>query len=215
MMEPMHQPERLTQWSATFHERRTAVFIAGVCIVVIAAAILAPQWFASKSEQPAAMDQADEQTTETAAEHPTYRIGSSAPVTAVSANTPVSNEIVAPAPVIKPVPAPEPVKPAPATATAPPKPKPAVTSTTSSRTAAVSKAPAGYFVQVGAFKERKLADSLLKKLTSNGFNSRLIDRGNGMIGVWIGPEDTHKAAEKLQLELQKKLKLQGFITHSG
>jgi len=221
MMEPMQQPERLTQWSATFHERRTAVFIAGVCIVVIAAAMLAPQWFASKPEQQPAMNQAEGQATETPAGRPTYRIETNTPVAAVSAHTPVSNETVAPAPVVKPVPAPAAVEPTPAPppppapVTAAPKPKPVATTTTASRPTAVSKAPAGYFVQVGAFKERKLADSLLKTLTSNGFNTRLIDRGNGMLGVWIGPEDTHKAAEKLQLELQKKLKLQGFITHSG
>jgi len=227
MMEPMHQPERLTQWSATFHERRTAVFIAGVCIVVIAAAMLAPQWFASKPEQVTEINQTNEatgaQTSDTPVERPTYRIDSNTPVASVTARTPVSNEIIEPAPAVRPVPAPKPVVTAPApepakttpTVTSPPKPKPVTTIKPSNSSTTVSKAPTGYFVQVGAFKERKLADNLLKKLTSNGFNTRLIDRSNGMIGVWIGPEDTHKAAEMLQRELQKKLKLQGFITHSG
>ena len=225
-MEPNQQPERLNQWSANRHERRTAVFIAGVCIVIIAAVLIAPRWFASKGGD---ADNSGEQAESMAAgqqpeqsEQPTYRISSAPAVAGVSAETPV--EHASPQPAAAPEPAqvtpaePEPAAtvsppPAPKPVVAPVKPKPATT--TAPHQTAVSKAPAGYFVQVGSFKERKLADSLLKKLTDHGFNSRLVDRGNGMIGVWIGPEDNHKAAETLQQELQKRLNMKGFITHSG
>jgi len=218
-MDSNQQPDRLNPWSATFQERRTALFIAVVCIVVIGAAMLAPQWFKSKGNTDTARtgDMPEQQET-ASADRQAYRIKAAPPVAPVTANTPVDRATASPAekPASKPVVS-EPVVSKPVLVIPPApvsKPKPAAKPATP-RTTRVAQPPAGFFVQVGAFKDRTHADQLRKKLIANGFNSRLVDRGNGLVGVWIGPEDSRPAVDKLQQELEKRLHMQGFVTHSG
>lgn len=215
-MDSNQQPGRLSPWSATFHERRTALFIAIVCIVLIAAALLAPQWFKSKDNPPVtATATSQENQPGKSSDQPTYRISEAPTIAPVTAETPVARAAANPP---EPKPTPKVVASTPPEEkkmTPPPAKVEAARKPVTTHSAPVAQTPPGYFVQVGAFKDKAHANQLRRKLTASGFNCRLVDRGNGLHGVWIGPESSRSAAEKLQQELKSRLHMQGFVTHSG
>jgi len=72
----------------------------------------------------------------------------------------------------------------------------------------ISKA---YFVQVGAFRDKKLALRLQKKLLRH-WPVQITQTRQHLHAVQVGPYQQQKTAKK-QLKLLQKKKLHGFITH--
>jgi len=67
-----------------------------------------------------------------------------------------------------------------------------------------------YFVQVGAFKQAKLARLMLEKMKKK-YHYAIIKRKADKHAVWVGPVVTKKDALTLKKHLQRKSNLQGFI----
>ncbi|MDX8403277.1 MAG: SPOR domain-containing protein [Mariprofundaceae bacterium] len=70
--------------------------------------------------------------------------------------------------------------------------------------------PNGYYVQLGAFKERKRAQTLQKKLAAN-WKTQLKEKSNNMIAVWAGPYKNSKEATRIKSEIITRTKIKGFI----
>ena len=120
------------------------------------------------------------------------------------------------------------VKPSPAAPTRPsPSPKMAAAVTpppaaggTGQRTAPVSAPPAtaatrpaaggGFALQVGAFKDRATAESMVSRLKGKGFAAYLVTPQDGLFNVRVGTFATRPEAEKAQEQLRGQ-KLDPFV----
>jgi cell division septation protein DedD len=109
------------------------------------------------------------------------------------------------------------VKPSPAAATRPsPSPRMAAAAPSPAaaapRTAAVSPPPAAsaarpaaggaFGLQVGAFKDRATAESMVVRLKGNGFAAYLVTPQEGLFNVRVGPFASRPEAEKAQEQLR-------------
>jgi len=70
--------------------------------------------------------------------------------------------------------------------------------------------PAGYYVQLGAFKERQRAEALTKRLSAN-WVTHIKAKPNNMRAVWAGPYPSSKEAERIKAEIAARTKIKGFI----
>jgi cell division septation protein DedD len=70
--------------------------------------------------------------------------------------------------------------------------------------------PKGYYVQTGAFKERKRAEALQKRLAANWKTHTKVKPGN-IIAVWAGPYKSSKEANRIKAEIASRAKIKGFI----
>jgi cell division protein FtsN len=99
------------------------------------------------------------------------------------------------------------VKPSPA-ATARPSPSPRVAAATPPPAApaaaprAPASAPGPFGLQVGAFKDRATAESMVARLKGNGFAAYLVTPQEGLFNVRVGPFATRADAEKAQEHLR-------------
>jgi cell division septation protein DedD len=97
---------------------------------------------------------------------------------------------------------------APAPATVKPTPKPAV-----KPTAPVAGA-ASFTIQVGAFKDKATADSVVTRLKSKGFAAYLLSpesAGAGLFNVRVGSYPARADAERVQAKLRDQEKFKPFI----
>lgn len=71
----------------------------------------------------------------------------------------------------------------------------------------------GYYVQLGAFREKPRAQGLVDQLKHQGWKATVSPLPNkDLHAVWAGPEATRAKAEQLQSAIAKKLNIKGFIT---
>lgn len=179
----------LHPWIAGQHEKRAALVIAIASIGLVALAIVWPWLMPAKQTA----------TSPVAASEPPQ----------------LPIKVQAPAPAVKPVPKPEPeappAQPQPAPATvqpakppAPTKPAPAPTATKSAATVA------GYYVQLGAFKDKKRAEALAGRL-SGKWNTTVAGRPNNLHAVWVGPYKSESLAVQAKTRIAKAEKINGFI----
>jgi cell division protein FtsN len=108
--------------------------------------------------------------------------------------------------------------PAPTTETkpAPPAAKPAAKApTTPTTTAAAPKSgPSSFTIQVGAFKDKATADSVVTRLKDKGFAAYLVapeSEGSGLFNVRVGSYPARGDAERIQAKLREQEKFKPFI----
>jgi cell division septation protein DedD len=124
------------------------------------------------------------------------------------------------APTLKPVPAP--AKPAPAKAAPTPKPAPATTRPApkpAAKTGPGSTKPGlhAFTIQVGAFKDRAAAESVVTRLKGKGFAAYLVtpeSPGGGLYNVRVGSYPARVDAERVQTKLRDEEKFKPFIVEN-
>ena len=92
-------------------------------------------------------------------------------------------------------------KPVPATATPAPKPSP-------------KAAPSSFTIQVGAFKDKATADSVVTRLKGKGFAAYLVSpesEGSALFNVRVGSYPARADAERVQTKLREQEKYKPFI----
>jgi DedD protein len=87
---------------------------------------------------------------------------------------------------------------------------------TSSPKPAASAAPAApasgqFAIQVGAFKDRASADSLVGRLRSKGYSAYAEGNSGGLFNVRVGSFPAREAAEKVEARLRDQEKFKPFI----
>ncbi|MDX8401128.1 MAG: SPOR domain-containing protein [Mariprofundaceae bacterium] len=201
-------------WQAGMQERRIALGVAAAALLLIALALIAPDWFPSDSTPRQAPE----------AEAPKPRADT----------TPSFHVPPAPPERVKPEagqapPAPA-VRPAPGTAVRPLPDSPPTTRAASNRLkpAAPAATPPDrrrdarkpvkqavargeWFVQVGAFKSRARARAMLRRIRDKGFDGRIVPKAGGLHAVQAGPRESREAARTLQQSLRIKAGIKGFI----
>ncbi|RMH62309.1 MAG: SPOR domain-containing protein [Zetaproteobacteria bacterium] len=70
--------------------------------------------------------------------------------------------------------------------------------------------PAGYYVQVGAFSDKRRALALRARVRKAGWPAQLIPKGHGLLAVAIGPYLTRKEASHKQQRILGQLHLKGY-----
>jgi cell division protein FtsN len=116
-----------------------------------------------------------------------------------------------------PKPAPKPAAPKPQAAPKPtpaPAPKPAVAPTSKPAAPVATNAPAGYYIQVGTFKDKQHAIALSGKLEYKSWPSLVVARPGGMHAVWVGPYKTRDDVDQAKSALKKDTGLPGFVKRS-
>lgn len=183
----------MDEWRASLTEYRIAWITAlgGIALILLVSAW--PELFTIKpgeSQQKTAQTAAKPAAAEPAAETPPPP--SPEEKTALEKVT----EEAAPAQVEAPQASPEPeTKPSTLAKRAEPKP---------------ATAAAGYYVQVGAFKDATGAEEVAGRLKQHGWPAVVVPK-NGLYAVWAGPRQGRTDIETLQQEILRGLKIKGFI----
>jgi len=189
-------------WIATPAENRMAWVIATGCAILIVGALLWPL-----KESPGSKPVVKSPGVETRPETRLEAKQSSGAIEKIIEKvqreeprkvriTPEPEERSQPVKVI--TPAPEPEK---AVAVAPKTVVPATTTPPS--------LPKGYYVQLGAFKEKSRAFALQKKLAP-GIKTHLKKKTAAMTAVWAGPYTSSAAATQARAEIARKTGIKGF-----
>jgi len=176
---------RLRSWTATTAEIRTAWVTASLCMAVTITSFLWPQ---TKPEFGSKPDITPAKRSAAALKQPVPKAPST-PTKPVAQPKQISKTV-------------EKLKPT-------PKPKKEVKAVASKTVTATSLA-SGYYVQLGAFKDQKRAQTLAKKLTP-AWKTHIASRPNGMIAVWVGPYTTSKEATRYREKIASRTKLKGFV----
>jgi cell division septation protein DedD len=179
-------PKRLRAWIATPAETRTVWVIASLCIAVTIGAFLWPQIKPdSDSGKPVALMEPSAAMTK--------RPGSASP------HRPVQTKSVV-----------ETGKPAERVKSAPKSSSNRAPSKQMAEPAASKTLASGYYVQLGAFKDQKRAQTLFSRLSPT-WKTHIASRPNGMLAVWIGPYRTYKEASRHREKIASTAKLKGFV----
>ena len=74
----------------------------------------------------------------------------------------------------------------------------------------------GYYIQVGAFSDKKRASAMQQKIQHAGWPVHIMPKAKGLLGVVIGPYPSRKQAEQQQKKILQQLKLKGYpIQHTS
>jgi len=73
----------------------------------------------------------------------------------------------------------------------------------------------GFYIQLGAFKERPRAQGLADQLKRKGWHTVVFTKQGGLHAVWVGPRKTNSEAERLLKSILLKLKNKGFIVQKN
>lgn len=228
----------LNTWMAKAGERKISITVAAICTVVILASLF---WPASKPQQPISAVKTATPPAPSFTPSPSQPAPAPAPAPASPTPTPAAPAPSTPSTMeqelaAKPLfpatsqPAPKPAQPAPApkpTAPAPqpaPAPKPATKAPAPSvkapapsaqpRAVPVASIPAGYYIQLGSFKNRDGAEALAKKAASKHWSAYVAPRPGGLHAVWIGPYRKRAEADQNKPKLHKDLGISGFVVQS-
>jgi len=186
-------------WIATPTETKVAWIVASCTVILVIGAFL---WPLLENQEPVTNVVVKEQPEEESIEKIIAKVQSSEKhqIKAEVQSAPITQPSpkAAPAPVIKketPVITPK------TTTTAPAVTKPATHSTGIS---------SGYYVQTGAFTDRKRAETLMKKLSAN-WKTQIKVKPNRLFAVWTGPYVNSKEATAAKNSIAMRTKIKGFI----
>ena len=184
-----------TNWQASVIEHRTAWSVALCCLLLILITSLKPDLFSS-SDQVSVVAQED-----IAAERPKHRAKPIAPRIDAKPKQPALEHVT------------EVKRPKVVVAAAKPIVKKSTPKKIVTKPAAttVSTPDSGYYVQLGAFKEKPRAQGLVDQLKRQGWSGILSRKSSGLYVVWAGPEKERSKVDKLQVAIEKKMKIKGFI----
>ncbi|MFQ5519455.1 MAG: SPOR domain-containing protein [Mariprofundus sp.] len=187
------------EWQASLLELRTAWVIAACCIALIFTASVRPDWFEFPTPNPDLQQQFESVESAKKTEPVRAAIQPQKIEPAVQHAQPQAEKPAAVAPAqSKPVVS----------------PKPPAAIVKAKQPAATSSAIAnGYYVQIGAFKERSRAQGLTDQLKRQSWNTVIVEKKPGLHAVWIGPKQHRGEAEALLKSIDLKLKRNGFIIH--
>jgi len=186
-------------WTATPTETKIAWIVASATVILVIGAFLWPQ---IESQQPESEAAVKEQSEDESIEKIIAKVQSTE-----------KHQIKAeakPAPVTQPTPAPEP---APVIKEETPVITPKVAATpppVAKQVKHPTTLSAGYYVQTGAFSERKRAEALVKKL-STSWKTRIKKKSNNLYAVWSGPYTNEKEATAAKNSIAIRTKIKGFI----
>jgi cell division protein FtsN len=121
---------------------------------------------------------------------------------------PAASPPAAPPPTEKPA-----VKPSAAPTPAPPEPAPAAAPSAKAPKATGPKATGAFTIQVGAFKDKATADSVVGRLKGKGFSAYVIssEGADGLFNVRVGHYSARADAEQVQAKLRDEEKFKPFI----
>jgi len=186
-------------WTATPTETKIAWIVASATVILVVGAFLWPQIENQQSEPEVAVkEQPEEESIEK--------------IIAKVQDT-EKHQIKAeakPAPSVQPTPKPEP---APVIKKEPPVITPKVAVTPPPVTKQIKRSTTispGYYVQTGAFSERKRAEALAKKL-STSWKTQIKKKSNNLYAVWSGPYTNSKEATAAKNSIAIRTKITGFI----
>jgi len=181
-----------TNWQASVIEHRTAWSIALGCLLLILITSLKPDLFTATDRGSEIVAQDD-----VVAERPKPRVKAATPRIDKKPQQPAVVHVT------------EAIKPKVVVATAKPVVKKAAATPISTSRSATP--PSGYYVQLGAFKEQPRAQGLIDQLKRQGWSGTLSRKSNGLYAVWAGPEKERSKIDRLQIAIEKKMKIKGFI----
>jgi len=172
-------------WQASLFEQRMTWGIVAICIMLVSLASARPEWFEFDFSTPPHKPVAKQAQT-TPAKHAATRHRQTHPVTHArrSATT------VKKAPAIR-----------------------AKTKISPPPVAKHATIAGGFYVQLGAFRERLRAQGLADQLQRKGWATVIAIKADGLHAVWAGPEKTRGDAEKLRKAIHLQFKHKGFIVH--
>lgn len=174
-------------WQASANEHRTAWIIAASCLLLIFIASLKPDLFElSQESEPASIS---------------TEISTKADPEPLEELPPLEETIVQAQQKVKQI------KPTPPKAVIQPKPVRKEVTTKKE----VNSIASGYYVQLGAFKEKPRAQGLVDQLKRQGWQALISSKANGLHAVWAGPKRSRTEIDRLQKAIEKKLKTKGFI----
>jgi len=189
-----------TPWQASQTEQRTAWSLAGFCMIVVLIASLHPQWFDFPRIDNNSSSQQSSNIYPTEPRH--HMTQPEAPQK--PANHHREKEATPPA-----------ASPPSAETKSPVTAKPNMAKQMVHPSQALPAQPAaGYYIQLGAFKEYARAQGLADRLSHLGWPSQIIVRGQ-LHAVWAGPASTRAKAKQLQQAIAAKLRNKGFIIQQG
>jgi len=81
----------------------------------------------------------------------------------------------------------------------------------SGKTTSIVLGQGNYYLQVGAFKQAKLARLMLEKMKRKYHDAKIKQKAD-KYAVWVGPVVTQDDAKQLQKYVQRKDNIKGFIT---
>lgn len=225
----------LNAWMAKAGEYKISIAVAAICTVVILGSLF---WPASKSQQPisavkTAAPLTPSFTSTQPQPAPATAPASPAPAPATTAPAPAAPSTMEQELAAKPLfpatpqPAPKPVQSTPKTAAPVPQPAPTprpatvhtpvvkrAIPTVQPRPVPVAAVPAGYYVQLGSYKNKDGAETLAKKAAFKHWSAYVAPRPGGLHAVWIGPYRKQTEAEQAKLKLHKDLGISGFVVQS-
>jgi len=181
-------------------EHRTAWVIASLCLLLVAIVSLKPDLFEFTSKpEPITQSRAPEVATTMSEEIPIAEPVKEAQKETVPVPVKpavIDAQLTRVAPVAKkdpPVKSPPPVKPA---------------------AAKIPISPAtGFYIQLGAFKERARAQGQVDQLRLHGWDAVIYRKKNNFFAVLAGPRSTRSDAATLQKSIERKMKSKGFIVY--
>jgi len=182
-------------WTATPTETKIAWIVASATVILVIGAFLWPQ---IEGQQPEPETAVKEQSEDESIEKIIAKVQD-------SEKHQIKAE-VKPAPVAQPAPVPVIKK-------EPPVITPKVSATPAPITKQVKRSTAlsaGYYVQTGAFSERKRAEALVKKLSAS-WKTQIKKKSNRLYAVWSGPYANAKEAIAAKNSIAIRTKIKGFI----
>jgi len=180
-------PKRLRAWIATPAETRTSWVIASLCVAVAIGSFLWPQIKPDSDSGKLATSMESSAVVVKRPESPHHSIQTKAVVQPGKVNKPVVRVKPTPSPASKSVMPEQPIKPV-----------------------ASKTLTSGYYVQLGAFKDQKRAQTLSSRLSPT-WKTHIASRPNGMLAVWVGPYATSKEASRYREKIASTTKLKGFV----
>ncbi|MFQ5582745.1 MAG: SPOR domain-containing protein [Mariprofundaceae bacterium] len=178
-------------WVAGLQERRMAWSVSAVCIGLIVIALIWPGLFSSDMSAP---DKTEDQQAASASSE-TYHL----PQKAVPAKKP------------DPGMTPEPTHPVQRSENSVAKTQAATTTSRKSFPPAIKPWAGGYYVQLGAFRDRSRAKSLADRVHKAGWSAHIEPRSNNMHAVWTGPMTSRDQAKQTLQKIDKSMHIKGFI----